>query len=151
MISVSPTSTTPHGSPVAPTLPKVPLEVCERIIDILAAGASEQSNVLLRLSLVGRGWLPRVYFHLYHSVNLSSHWRTDRFIETLTNRPERGVLVKKLEINGSEGRGSTSPSPWVHKSIHWLPNRLPNLRTLSLRSFPVLHHSFFMLCPFRTV
>ncbi|KAJ3474566.1 hypothetical protein NLI96_g12389 [Meripilus lineatus] len=89
---------------------KLPIEVCERVIDCLAIPvhnptwidydkALRFSNPTLRACLlVCRDWVHRSQHHLFHCVKLRDTSQADAFLSTLARHPHRAQSVKFLRI-----------------------------------------------------
>ncbi|KAJ3482626.1 hypothetical protein NLI96_g6844 [Meripilus lineatus] len=98
---------------------KLPIEVCERVIDNLAisvlnptwidyAVALQSMPTLYACSLVCCDWVPRSQHHLLRQVQLRTTRQADAFLDTLTHHPHRAQLVQYLEIRP---RPPHSPPP----------------------------------------
>ncbi|KAJ3482629.1 hypothetical protein NLI96_g6847 [Meripilus lineatus] len=99
---------------------KLPIEVCERVIDKLANSIHNPSVIdyaetlgsiptLCACSLVCRDWVPRSQHHLFRCVRLCTTVEADAFLDTIARHPHRAQLVQLLSISPSPPPSLPSP------------------------------------------
>ncbi|KAJ3489342.1 hypothetical protein NLI96_g2193 [Meripilus lineatus] len=114
------------------SIPKLPVEVCERIIDNASIGTAK------RCSQVCHSWLPRSRVIIFETVTLRSSSKASKLLSLLSRSPSIGYYVCVLRISGpSEIRR------WIRDVIRTLPPLLPNVHTLSLSELPHLDSAFY--------
>ncbi|KAJ3477429.1 hypothetical protein NLI96_g10472 [Meripilus lineatus] len=119
---------------------KLPIEVCERVIDNLALPAHnptildydkavEAVSTLYACSLVCRDWVPRSQHHLIRCVTLRTTRGADAFLSTIARHPHRAQSVQFLGIYPRPPPSSTkpaSPSPTPSDSPAPTSSTLPS-------------------------
>lgn len=88
---------------------KLPIEVCERIIDFLCylppyiqvqnlSQLSEATRTICSCALVCRSWVPRSQHHLFHRVELRNSHNAHVFLDIITRSPgiRRGIQFLKI-------------------------------------------------------
>ena len=86
---------------------RLPVEVCERIIDsswksqglLSMQNCFAQRRTLVSCTLVCTQWVPRARTYLYRTVNLQTSHKAELFARTLRNAPYLSTLVHELIIN----------------------------------------------------
>ena len=135
--------------------PVLPLEICDFIIDILAADHpgftrsvySSRSNdlrcqaTLRACSITCRAWVPRARKHLYPHVLLPQH-KISVLSESLALCPSNGAAVQHLHIFHE---GNKSDEPDLSLLPQLLPLQLPNLTHVTFEriDFSPLEESVF--------
>lgn len=130
---------------VFPPLPRLPIEICERIIDFIANTFPTGEHHLIPLTLVCRAWLPRCRFHLCRVVSLHSREGLEAYSRLFTHFPQLADRVHQLSIFGdkSTNKGSIVDT-WVSQIPTLLPP-LPNLRDIYLRNVDLVRqHPAFL-------
>lgn len=143
--------------------PKLPIEVCERIIDCLPAfigfpcwdwpNFGTERRTLYTCALVCRDWVPRSQHNLFCQVELCTTRQAHAFLDIVTRFPHRAKLVQSLSISPAPYGTSRLVLPkkpsnppcyynWIYQALERLPHLLVNLSLLDLRSLPTLHPSF---------
>ncbi|KAJ3479715.1 hypothetical protein NLI96_g8869 [Meripilus lineatus] len=98
---------------------KLPIEVCERVIDSLAISvhnptwndyfdAVRLTLTMYACALVCRDWVPRSQHHLFHQVKLCTTHQADSFLDTITRHPHRAKSVRYLSISPNPPPSSAS-------------------------------------------
>lgn len=113
-------------------IPKLPVEVCERIID------NASIDTVKLCGQVCHSWVPRSRVHIFESVNLNSRSRASKFLFLLEHSPTLACYVCILRIHASH-----SASSWLDRVLGTLPSLLPNVHTLSLSQIPHFEPAFF--------
>ena len=128
------------------SIPRLPTELCERIIDVVASDSQfeESPSVLSSCALVSWRWVPRTRIHLYRQVILDSQTRAHKFLISLSLTPGLGQFVKTLVIDIS--RESRDPSHnWLYKAMGTLPGFLTHIQELKLWGLPLVQSVFMTL------
>ncbi|KAJ3482627.1 hypothetical protein NLI96_g6845 [Meripilus lineatus] len=100
---------------------KVPIEVCERVIDHLPVSnkslaykrgdVTESIQTLCACALVCRDWVPRSQHHLFRWVQFCVTHQANGFLDILTRSPHRAPLVHRLTISPLRTPSSTIVAP----------------------------------------
>ena len=99
-----------------PSPPRLPIEICEQIIDVVDCilfldDTSRRREVTLRsCALVCRAWHPRSRMQIFKCITLVDHKSLQRFIAALDANPCLGLYVKTLHIT-SVRYASSSTDP----------------------------------------
>lgn len=148
--------------------PHLPIEVCEVVIDFVAAetstlipaGLAPQYQLRQRhLDLIAcaqtcRSWLPRCAYHLSTRIHIASRSRMERTVEVFKADPIRSSLIRTVYIcspprpyNPAEHEGAFSS--WSHLLPFRMGGVFPHLEKLVLvdLNWQNLHSSFFLLAP----
>ncbi|KAH8092227.1 hypothetical protein BXZ70DRAFT_464961 [Cristinia sonorae] len=163
------------GTPVSPSLPqldisvraqnetfRLPLEVCELIIDIAAEFwdyfdflAQPRRTTLRSCALTCKAWLPRCRYHLFYASDLlESSEHLLGYVGMLRAHPELTSLVRRLRISGSF---DDSKAYWINSLPILLSPLLPNLNHVVYtaqvsKHLAPFHPTFFrLLSTFRPV
>ncbi|RPD68162.1 hypothetical protein L226DRAFT_576630 [Lentinus tigrinus ALCF2SS1-7] len=99
--------------------PRVPVEVAERIIDLL----SDDFYTLRSCALTCRGWLPRARYQLMTSIRIQSNEDVSSMYHYFTAHPRIAAAVRRVFIRINK------ESPFLNAFPVVLLSRLPNLRT----------------------
>lgn len=106
---------------------RIPLEVCEKVID--EVGNLRYTWVYYRTltacALVCRSWVPRSRIRLFQKVDLNSRGRASKFLAVLSTAPEFGQLVQTLDIICDEKE--SGGNGWIYDVLRVLPPLLTNL------------------------
>ncbi|RDX43749.1 hypothetical protein OH76DRAFT_1183293 [Lentinus brumalis] len=117
---------------VAPGPPRLPIELCERVIEAIYSErfylVSEALTTLARCSLICRAWRPRAQMILFTYVLLKDKQMLHRFAALLDSAPHLGRYVRTLSLRGHHHR----PDSTVVLFPTVLRNRLPSLVRLSI-------------------
>lgn len=141
-------------------IPRLPTEVCERIIDFIRddepVGSKVSRDTLCACALVCRSWTPRSQLHLFVCVELSSTLQAQSFLDVLARSPSVCLGVESLIISPSPPKDPLKTPPcyyrWIHTVLSTLPRILTNLERLDFRRLPTLHQTFIPLASqFKTV
>ena len=131
--TLSPTTTLhfaqsqPSSTDASTVYPRLPIEVCERVIDAIGVehtyeSGMNNSETLLACCLTSRDWFHRASRYLYTEVNLFVN-RVGTFGKQLKGRPNVPDFVKTLIIRQHKGQ--------PHRDLSLLPRyfsqSLPNL------------------------
>lgn len=123
--------------------PKLPTEVCERIIDYASL------KTVRTCSYVCRSWVPRSRRRLFYNVTLNSSRTASNFKSVLCGSPHfsLGHYVHILSIDYSPGASDRDSDGSIHAVLRVLPTLLVNLHTLGFYSIDsdVLNPLFFSL------
>lgn len=113
-------------SPETTTSPRLPPEICDRVIDHLHA----EKLALNACALVCRGWLPAARLHRFRTVQLSRFRRRRDPIMKLLSDPHSTILPYVHELHLEEGRGET----WIdHTTVLQIPYRsMPALESITI-------------------
>lgn len=124
---------------------KIPLEVCEKIIDGVEIFQWDVSGyqTLRACALVCRAWLPRSRICLFRFVRLDSARTASRCMSTVTTSPGLGQLVQTLCVSPSTK--DKTFNGWICKVLQVLPPLLTNLYELHYWYLPTVHPVFHML------
>ncbi|KAJ2962267.1 hypothetical protein NUW54_g14341 [Trametes sanguinea] len=76
------------------TMPQIPLELTDCIIDFL----HKDARALASCAIVCRAWTPAARFHLFRSIVLQDHTFTSSFQRLLRLSPDLGHYVRELTI-----------------------------------------------------
>ncbi|OJT15192.1 hypothetical protein TRAPUB_8244 [Trametes pubescens] len=96
---------------------RLPVEVCERIIDSISYGLSGSHfpsylRDLRACALTCRNWLPRSHLNLYRCVWFQERGQLERVSQTIADHPFLGVFVQELFLgNPDPRRDRTGPLP----------------------------------------
>lgn len=137
-------------------IPRLPVEVCERIIDYVNASFvgfnhetdKDRQETLSACALTCRDWRPRSQLHLYHFLVLDDPRQFERFTDTLRHNSDLATYICDMSFRGNR-EGKSFPSGIEHwtslVSLHL--NSLPNLDRISLKwcDWRNLHPSFFVM------
>lgn len=121
------------------TRARLPIEICERIIDFFADSRTRaihdrgQRQTLLNLSLTCLALLPRSRAHLYRIVHIDTDARLKEFAAALRAVPALASFVQDLRLGTIELDHRKHFWLWWAGSV--LP-RLPRLETLVLINLP---------------
>ncbi|KZT68803.1 hypothetical protein DAEQUDRAFT_657825, partial [Daedalea quercina L-15889] len=119
--------------------PRLPLEVCEEIIDCVAARldalwSPEKDpwrQTLLSCGFVCRAWHRYALFYLRQCVKLRDRQQVVSLAKSLRDEPHFRRAVKFVEIAGAQ-RGSLHPIPHLGTFASMLAGKLPNANTVRL-------------------
>lgn len=120
---------------------ELPLELWERIIDIVAGNVGylrqSQRHDIIACCLVCRAFVTRCRFHLYYQFTLRSGTQLEQLVHTLSASP---ILCNRLHGLTIDGRQVADQS-WVSAAAFRLPPSISSLGTLFLRDvdLSVLH------------
>ncbi|KAH9921299.1 uncharacterized protein B0H18DRAFT_564946 [Fomitopsis serialis] len=103
------TVTTSEGSPHGPFIPRLPVEVCERIIDHLATGwdikdtraKSQHLSTLASCALVCQDWYYLTWYHLHQRMYLRDRKDVLSLSRTLRARPRLREVIQQVVISGA--------------------------------------------------
>ncbi|KAI0663536.1 hypothetical protein C8Q70DRAFT_930622 [Cubamyces menziesii] len=90
--------------PDGATLPELPVEVTENVLDQLRG----DSRTLAVCCRVGRDWYPRARYNLYHTVHLDVD-NIGKFFKAVTQDPALAELMRDFSLNGLWKSPSTPP------------------------------------------
>ena len=127
--------------------PKLPVEVCERVIDCIRDGLWKDYKTLAACALVCHSWLPRSQNQLFRAIILGNELQTKSVLYTLSIKPELGCLVEELRINITLKKNLSLN--YAYKAVMCLPKYLTKLQKLGLSSdsdCKVLNDQFFWHC-----
>ncbi|KAH8094527.1 hypothetical protein BXZ70DRAFT_362628 [Cristinia sonorae] len=151
--------------PAPPNIPRLPVEVYERIIDFCAFACFmlADQRMLHACALTSRDWLPRSRLHLYDYIDLRTQEQFARFLETVQGTPVLGTFVYRMDLGpkqqelhnnevvdsikfGSQYKAKPRPSTsWILQvPIRLLP-LLPVVRWIQFRWVPTLPPNAAML------
>jgi len=107
------------------TVPQLPIEVMERIIDLVGELFYEHTDVYRQdlytmwkaCALTCRAMTPRSQFWLFRSIIVCSHSQADSLSQLLRKNPKVGEYSRSLTIAGPSDGGSGKPGTW----ISWIP------------------------------
>ncbi|KZT06021.1 uncharacterized protein LAESUDRAFT_194116 [Laetiporus sulphureus 93-53] len=113
--------------------PRLPAEICERIIDHLDPfWLGDQRQTLLNCALVRRGWYAESRAILFEEPILSTRKEAIACARSLTRIPLLAARVRRLEIGArSPTLESSMTSPELASILVMLAGKLPNLASLS--------------------
>ncbi|KAH9911946.1 uncharacterized protein B0H18DRAFT_287904 [Fomitopsis serialis] len=132
-----------------PPLARIPIEVCEEIIDLIAFWAlthggggvdygmyyaTEWRFALIACAFVCKAWHTRSMYHLHSSVWLTNRDSVEFLFKRLLHDPELHTAIKHIIIRGPAQHGLEPFGGIPHFStfIARLARQLPNVRTLRL-------------------
>lgn len=121
------------------TLPLLPLELCEGIIDNIQDDIPSLSSC----ALVCRHWLPRSRYHLFGTVNISSRRHVYRLRDILHGCAPIGELVHSLTLLLAGRRTEPVFFSLPDLTAALLLPLLPNLRCWNLSASPAEAQSLF--------
>ncbi|KAH8091421.1 hypothetical protein BXZ70DRAFT_486069 [Cristinia sonorae] len=115
--------------------PRLPIEICEYIIDAIAISSNDfeeyHMKVTLRAcALVSKAWVPRCRFHLCRIVNITSYDSLvsfARYIKSFNDLPSR---VLKLRIGPPMEDFTFGSGQWNQTWVSFVPVLLPRLHNL---------------------
>ena len=128
------------SSTTTPGIPALPIEVAERIIDLVEGTTASygyaiwDETVLITLqscALVCRAWLPRCQYHLFRAVNVRCAENGDRTVNDIVNLLEINIPLQRY-IRFIAARSGPSEVPKLHLVPYKLPSFLPELEHLRL-------------------
>ncbi|TFY50671.1 hypothetical protein EVJ58_g10943 [Rhodofomes roseus] len=142
------------GSPQDPATPRLPTEICGRIIDHLAVGVDlnytfeagyPDLQALQSCALVCRDWYFHAWYPLRRHVNL--HDRNDvlSLSRTLRERPRVRGVVQQVAITG-HGSGQRSPIQHLGTFAAMLSGKLPELSRINIEDAEWTVDSMRMEC-----
>ncbi|KZT02883.1 uncharacterized protein LAESUDRAFT_609773, partial [Laetiporus sulphureus 93-53] len=114
--------------PINNPQPRLPPEICERIIDHLDPSSLwyDERRALLKCALVCRGWYSESRAVLFEEPVLHNRKKAFIFLRSLKQTPLLGARVRRLQI----GPFKTGPE-WASILV-MLAGKLPNLDKLTL-------------------
>ncbi len=134
---------------------RLPLEVCERIIDCVpslkvADNSAHENNKLRRNTLVAcaltcRAWLFRSRHHLHFSISIYDKVEFDHFVALLNQTPEIASFVVHLTTGTRAQKDKLQE--WSHLVPFSLASPLSKLKTVLFNNcdWRNLHPSFLMM------
>ncbi|KAH8102742.1 hypothetical protein BXZ70DRAFT_804320 [Cristinia sonorae] len=148
----------PCSSP-GPTAHSIPIDIWEHVIDLVEGDYDEvvRARTLASCALTCRAWLPRARHHLYRYVVIflsppPLQNQPTLFLDTLRRVPSYGAHVRSLTIRAripdaifsAEDIESNNGSALSLMAVQ-LPNRLPNLHSLTLDAIDLvdIHPTFY--------
>ena len=143
---MSPESSDPHPSP------RLPVEVCERVIDWIAVNVQEEQNsislsssrnrefmeTLYACALTCKAWFPRARLHLQSHIIYIQCWPRaaqdlSYFKSLFAGEPTLSSSIEIIMAKASNDQPST-----FHTILLTLPHLLPKLQRLQLANGPFL-------------
>ncbi|KAI0350551.1 hypothetical protein OH77DRAFT_1065679 [Trametes cingulata] len=119
--------------------PRVPIELCECIIDFCDDWQSRfdpaRVRDLLSCALTCQDWLPRSRLHLYRAVRIRTRKQLDCFVATLALHPFLADFVEELVVGRASGSSATSEEKYLPFAQHALLSRLRRLKRLNICYF----------------
>ena len=117
---------------------RLPVEVCENIIDSLCSGDNvreqvENSRILHQCALVCRAWRVRSQRILFYAVVLRDLTALQRFSAVLDAAPHLGEFVYEVILVGQSLHGTASP---LSSLPILLAGKLPKLQELTMDNRP---------------
>ena len=137
------------------SLPSLPIEVCERIIDMVGRPSVDPraGPTLCACAVVCGAWVSRVRRNLFREIRIKDEVRVYRLLAALSHFPFLGRIAEamiiygpkdRLKVRGRQIQRAHLSRDWLHKAIQSFPKYLTNLRELSLFDFPTIVHPSFM-------
>ena len=82
--------------------PRIPIEVCELVIDHVASGTGQETTATLQsCALVCRRWRSRSQYHLFHAVAIRNLHDVSSFATLLKGSPNIAAYIKEVELVAS--------------------------------------------------
>ncbi|THH28137.1 hypothetical protein EUX98_g6052 [Antrodiella citrinella] len=136
--SHSPTQSPPLST--EPSAPRLPIEICERIIDFVAGPVWHRNRPpLTRCALVCRAWLLRCRFQLSpDKVTLRSPSDLASLTRFLDIFPPATAGLSFLDIHGRKDGDTSTADSWV-SSVPAILGPLPHLVQLSIYDVDLAH------------
>lgn len=147
-------STPTGGTSFTKTQPHLPIEVCERIIDIIAElrgvtypptlrsawttsidsyqAERRWRTTLVTCACVCRQWHHRCMHHLISRPYISSREQVARLMQHLRARPDRCELVRHISVDGWPGSCDARPAPYLGGALLLLSRPLRAVEQLTL-------------------
>ncbi|KAH9926864.1 uncharacterized protein B0H18DRAFT_1210784 [Fomitopsis serialis] len=103
------TAATSEGIPQDPSIPRLPVEVCERIIDHIATGvdlkyafltSEPHLSTLVSCALVCQDWYYLTWYHLRQRIHLRCREDVLSLSKTLRERPRLREAIQQVIISG---------------------------------------------------
>jgi hypothetical protein len=117
--------------------PSLPLEVIERIIDIVAKYNIDPSSIKA-CALVCHSFLPRCRSHIFAFVTLNARHpsfpTSDDFNHLLSNSPHLAVYIRNLDYHVHKGEFAAKRLPWLLSMF----KKLVKLQKLSISCPPTV-------------
>jgi len=128
--------------------PRIPIEVCELIIDACAHDVEVEdrwlpARTLLACALTCTAWVPRSLMNLYRTVVLCGDNNTRTFVENfrrLSNLALRIHCVENYTYSIQNSTEDFTPSSFYLVTLHLagLPKNILDVHTVAIISLPVL-------------
>lgn len=115
--------------------PRLPLEVCEKVIESVWHMPTRYN-----CCLVCRDWVPKSRIHLFRDVRISDDETATKFMNAIFASPGIGAYVLELVLDLRYSSGS-----WIYRFVQVLPPFLINLTRLEYRHLPALNPLFYAL------
>ncbi|KAI0357808.1 hypothetical protein OH77DRAFT_1421924 [Trametes cingulata] len=81
---------------------RLPIDICERIIDCFSVVLQERSHIyetLRACALTCSAWVPRSRYKLFFIVHLQSRQQCERYLAVIAEHPERASWVRVMDIS----------------------------------------------------
>jgi len=123
--------------------PRVPLEICEEIINLVAMHIDEAvwfpeqdpwRRTLLSCALVCRAWHYHSHPYLQQFVELRDRARVMSLSKLLRDKPRLSQVVRIVAISGGPAKDAPHPIPHLGTFAAMLAGKLPNVFTLRLEN-----------------
>ncbi|KAI0789534.1 hypothetical protein C8Q75DRAFT_766072 [Abortiporus biennis] len=127
--------------------PRLPLEICELVINSIGGESGRYPEVLANLCLTCQVFLHYSHKHLYKILIFIEHKRIQLFFKSLSRWPHLRRLTTDIQLGISD-----SVKVYTEFFLHGRQALLPNLESLSIIKMPLLHPSLFSIRrPFHSV
>ncbi|KAH9931232.1 uncharacterized protein B0H18DRAFT_100720 [Fomitopsis serialis] len=138
--SITTAASTSEGSSHGPAISRLPVEVCERIIDYLAAGwdtgyvvakGEPHLTALTSCALVCQDWYFLTWYHLRRRVHLRDRTDVLSLSKTLRAKPRLREVIQQVVISGASP-GERQPIRHLGTFAVMLAGKAPRLRVITI-------------------
>ncbi|KAH9930343.1 uncharacterized protein B0H18DRAFT_1117025 [Fomitopsis serialis] len=135
------TAATSEGTSYGPSIPRLPVEVCERIIDHVAAGVNLGYHFLMKgephlstltsCALVCQDWYYLSWYHLRQRIYLRDRKDVLSLSKTLRAKPRLREVIQQVVISGAS-HGERKPIRHLETFAAMLAGKAPRLSWITI-------------------
>ncbi|KAH9931228.1 uncharacterized protein B0H18DRAFT_929701 [Fomitopsis serialis] len=138
--SITTAASTSEGSSHGPAISRLPVEVCERIIDYLAAGwdtghvvakGEPHLTTLTSCALVCQDWYYLTWYHLRQRIHLRDRTDVLSLSKTLRAKPRLREVIQQVVISGGSP-GERQPIRHLGTFAAMLAGKAPRLSRITI-------------------
>ncbi|KAH9915649.1 uncharacterized protein B0H18DRAFT_92597 [Fomitopsis serialis] len=138
--SITTAVSTSEGSSHGPAIPRLPVEVCERIIDYVAAGwdtgypiakGEPHLTTLTSCALVCQDWYFLTWYHLRQRIHLRDRTDVLSLSKTLRAKPRLREVIQQVVISGASP-GKRQAIPHLGTFAAMLAGKAPRLSRITI-------------------